>query len=116
MILTLSAAPSEAHCYSRWYYPTPQRCSTGLYARHKWPLAAVQAKLVPEPPKTADDPLGAPVAQEKAIEPKSVPEPPLQPDFDLVARPPLNSWEEEQRLEAITALKKLIAEKSKQPK
>jgi hypothetical protein len=25
----LAATPVEAHCYSRWYYPWPQRCGVG---------------------------------------------------------------------------------------
>ena len=29
LALVLAATPVEAHCYSRWYYPWPQRCGTG---------------------------------------------------------------------------------------
>ena len=28
LALVLAATPAEAHCYSRWYYPWPQRCQS----------------------------------------------------------------------------------------
>jgi hypothetical protein len=27
-----AAAPADAHCYSRWYYPYPQHCGSALIA------------------------------------------------------------------------------------
>jgi hypothetical protein len=32
---------ADAHCYSRWYYPTPQKCG-GVYSRqsHRSPVIA----------------------------------------------------------------------------
>ena len=45
MLLTASTSTtSEAHCYSRWYYPTPQHCGLKrLHPTHYWK----EARFVP---------------------------------------------------------------------
>jgi hypothetical protein len=44
-----TAQASTCHLYSRWYYPTPQRC--GLYARgHERPAPVLRVADTPSPP------------------------------------------------------------------
>jgi hypothetical protein len=46
MLLTASTSTtSEAHCFSRWYYPTPQHCGWKRTASH--PTHWKEARLIP---------------------------------------------------------------------
>jgi hypothetical protein len=40
LLLVMLTAPAESKCYSKWYYPYPQHCKQGIYARaaedHSW--------------------------------------------------------------------------------
>ena len=43
----LASTPVEAHCYSRWYYPQPQRCGVARQMVRRPVLHSVAASSVP---------------------------------------------------------------------
>jgi hypothetical protein len=51
-LMMFAATPVDAHCYSRWYYPWPQRCSAPVHQR-TW---FVEVKPEPPPAPPAVDP------------------------------------------------------------
>lgn len=68
----LAATPVEAHCYSRWYYPWPQRCG----------VARQMVRFRQSPPISANGPDRANVGQDGPDEPE-IPLPSLaRADFD----------------------------------
>jgi hypothetical protein len=61
LLLVMHPQPADAHCYSRWFYPTPQHCG-GVYSRVglKHDLVDRLIEPVPMPPdpiKRIDIPL-----------------------------------------------------------
>jgi hypothetical protein len=49
---------ADAHCYTRWYYPTPQHCG-GIYTRTNYRPSMVHRIIAdtPLPPDPVDFPL-----------------------------------------------------------
>ena len=51
----LAATPVEAHCYSRWFYPWPQRCGVARQMVRRPVLQSVAASFVPNQEHPANE-------------------------------------------------------------
>ena len=91
LILLTTPAQARAHCFSRWYYPHPQKCwARPAQAPRVYKVSQIEAPPA-APPKKSSLEWGPPA---------DIPDIPVDP-FAPVARPP----EEDARATALTQLR-----------
>ena len=73
--LILTPAPAEAHCFSRWHYPYPQKC--GAHPPKIYRVSQVEAPPAAPPKKSTELNWGPPA---------DIPDIPIDP-FAPVSRP-----------------------------